>query len=319
MFAPDGYSSLFKAFTYSRATIVNLINARRHEVGPSVSGERSDPSILNSNIEAAAKLLVCDIINVKWIENTKKASKKVVCVYRTDGSITKLTPSILTPRIRHNPSSEYLQALKEVQNQDPSFRIKSGFGLHFLKVDFWLDFFHTTNLFESYRLTLNGFAVKPIENFGVIDWNHGTISTENLRLAAQAFEVFAVATGQLTNLGIEIPRSVQAATLKDFKIPTKAVRLLEPLNGCPVLIPDEWLVDIQQSRKDTRSSSQFHQGPPRDRILSILSEEPNLTKSEVREQHFPEFSVRKFAIHWQQATEIRPEISSPGRRRRAKP
>lgn len=95
------------------------------------------------------------------------------------------------------------------------------------------------------------------------------------------------------------------------------LEMLANYDGCTVVAPTEWLSLLELSDKESAealSANLLYDSSPKDAIITLLSEDPTLTKSRVKSKLFPEVSDRRFNMFWTQASESKPEIMKPGRR-----
>jgi hypothetical protein len=302
---------MFERFVGLRKTWSERVHAEDDEKPTEPAGDEPKRSpFYYSNIEAAAQFLIYDLVRVQ----SKKASKSLQ-ILRSDGNLIGLPVGQLIPQFRLKyPEEEYSQ-LRRWEAQEPGVKIGAGehiFGLDTYRRDFWVDPFLFSQVFDepSRRYSVSNGRLP----FPAVDWNSGCVDLRRLRAYFAATEHFMQAITTFRSLGVTVPLSLERYSPGPVEFP----RVLEPFDGCSVLVPTEWRDHLQKIDITAAASTREHtELKPKEAILAFIDAGSGATKKEIKirtQELFPEMSHRKFDQIWTSISDERPELSRPGPR-----
>ncbi|MCZ8081100.1 MAG: hypothetical protein O9289_07275 [Rhodobacteraceae bacterium] len=225
-----------------------------------------------------------------------QSAAKLACLNlatRNGGNLEILSPSGATPRcpvmVFGRPAT-----VKGMPILDQNILPNAFLGSR------WPKLFSTQTVFET------------IFTRGILNWSLGIMDVDVLEAEKDSSE---------TKQAKDAPEVVNQLGRKGL------LPMLRPYHGCPVLVPEEWLLNFtdegaSKTRNLDRSAAvlpyNVNELSPSKAIISFAGMNPTATKRQVKAALYPQISERQFKYYFALAAEEKPELKLPGRKPRSR-
>jgi hypothetical protein len=315
MIYPTGYTPLYGLFHNAKVFIRRRIRDRERELR--AEGTKPADVDVDRNVEGAAQYLLLDLFGLC------RAPGESIRLLRRDGSLVNADLGLLDPAGYGMLAARRLfeDAAKEAGCEGIFTRPERAFGLQSMRSTYWHDTMLLKPVFPPDKAASVATAVRDVQKLvGIINWTTGCVSTREMEILANATTALKSVSAQLQGIGIRVGLPWLDKILDDGRDREMhaILAMFAPLDGCPVVIPNDWVNRFYSEldgKQDLLSSPERDSRSPKDAILALKSDDPALTKDEIKERLFPDLSWRQFDIHWRQASEADPGISKAGRRK----
>ncbi|GEM_PF-3811562 len=160
----------------------------------------------------------------------------------------------------------------------------------------------------------NLFRPNSADTIPLVEWSLGTIDLYGLKSALKPISKQWSMICEKNVAGLEIRESERIVGMKLAKAQHRFVRFKD-LDGSKIVISkNDYIKVLDKIWPDDANDEVAKSENAVDLILQLKGNDPSLTKTQIKDQHFQNLSHRKFLGRWEQAAEIMPDISAPGRK-----
>lgn len=283
-----------------------------------------DRDLIDKNIEAAAQFLIFDLFTRYGPSEGEQR------FYLLTRDLQKITVpfSILRPKYSAVfAAREVYEARKKEVKSGKIGKRELLFGVQSLALNYWRRAICKETLFKNRPISgIRKIQYSPMYYVPMLDWATGTLNLDVLSAVAKATDHIRSALTCLEDHQIETSRTLRHLSAErrgsiEHEDVSQLLKIFSPFDGCSIVAPAEWaqfitsavVSDAATPDFPTQSASDL---PPKQAILELIDAHPEMTKSEIRQELFPNLSVRQFERHWANAASVKPELSAPGRKKK---
>jgi len=323
MFSIEGHEPLYVFYNVAFQRVMRILRTeekRRIQEAHEKGEERQRYPFVVANAQVAAEFVVYDLIS-----RLEQSSRKKIQILREDGSRLTIPSSLLVP-VWYEPYGEtkYAEARKlEAKRRGTDFPVR--FGMASLDVDYWVSPFLEEQCFTERPLRMLDLTKNIEKSLPIVNWGIGCINLKQHHHFLEGITALKTAVEALSRIPCEPPASMLRFAEFNSERNFGFMKMLAPFDGCPIIVPEEWLAELiagsdkkpDASQSDTSSESKY------DQVLGILLAEDVIKKPLIKSKAAEMYGIsgREVDRIWDDIAEDRPELElnkpGPKSRRRA--
>ncbi len=318
MLGTSNYTPVARLYIQAKSIINELIrNEHSCTKLDKCENERLSLDAKRYNIEIAAKFLIRDIISRR---NIPKKDRNIFFLQQDGAHIRAPMALLFSFDYSFNRDSVYASERKANLSSRTDKIHEYIFGYDTLKENYWRKLFDTENVFElKNEYSIFEIISDPYKKSDLLCWDTGTLHLDKLKSAILACDQMQTALSTMERHGIK--PSFGLSNLKRERFITKLdisrnmLKLFSVYDEFPLVVPTTWGNALDELYVPVENNPfNDYKNSPKDEILDLKYEYPNLKKAEIKERLFPTASTRQFDRFWRQAAEESPNLTKPGRR-----